>query len=452
MKIIVIGGGQVGGTLVGQLSQENHDITLIDIDMHKVRKLTEEYDVMGVCGSGISVKTLEEAGVPDADIVIAVTETDEVNLLCAVMAKKISDAHTIARVRNPILSGETEFIRKQLGISMIINPDLATAREIRQLIKYPSAISIDSFAGGLVYLIKLKLRKDCVIDGVQIKDISSKTGCEMLVCAVERGENVIIPYGSTCLMAGDNISVIVDKSKIKDTLKKLGYEHREVKNVMIVGGKRIGYYTAEALDREGLNVKIIENNRERCEELDELLPHVTIINGDATDKQLLSAEGIKNADAFIAATGIDEENIFLTMFAREMSDAKCVSKVDRLAFDNILDKLDIDSVVYPNFITADYIMQYVRSIQNFAGNSVATLYRLIGNKVEALEFNVHENSPVINKPLRELELKKDLLVCSINRGGKVIVPGGNDCIEKGDSVVIVTLQTGLSDVRDILRD
>jgi trk system potassium uptake protein TrkA len=274
----------------------------------------------------------------------------------------------------------------------------------------------------------------------------------MLVCAVERGENVIIPYGSTCLMAGDNISVIVDKSKIKDTLKKLGYEHREVKNVMIVGGKRIGYYTAEALDREGLNVKIIENNRERCEELDELLPHVTIINGDATDKQLLSAEGIKNADAFIAATGIDEENIFLTMFAREMSDAKCVSKVDRLAFDNILDKLDIDSVVYPNFITADYIMQYVRSIQNFAGNSVATLYRLIGNKVEALEFNVHENSPVINKPLRELELKKDLLVCSINRGGKVIVPGGNDCIEKGDSVVIVTLQTGLSDIRDILRD
>ena len=452
MKIIVIGGGQVGSTLVGQLSQENHDITLVDTDMQKVRKLTGEYDVMGVCGSGISVETLEEAGVRESDIIIAVTESDEVNLLCSVMAKKISKAHTIARVRNPVLSGETEFIRKQLGISMIINPDLATAREICQLIKYPSAMSIDNFAGGLVHLVKLRLRKDCVLDGLQIKDITAKTGCEMLVCAVERGENVIIPYGSTCLMAGDNISVIVDKSKIKDIFKKLGYEHRDVKNVMIIGGKRIGYYTASALDKDGFSVKIIEQDRERCEELDELLPNVCIINGDGTDKQLLSSEGIRNSDAFIAATGIDEENVFLTMFAREMSDAKCVSKVDRLAFDNILDKLDIDSVVYPNFITADYIMQYVRSIQNFAGNSVATLYRLIGNKVEALEFNVHENSPVIDKPLRELKLKKDLLICSITRDGKVIVPGGNDCIEKGDSVVIVTLRTGLSDIRDILRD
>lgn len=452
MKIIVIGCGQVGATLSEQLAAENHDITVIDTDTVKLHRLTEEFDVMGICGNGISINTLSDAGIEDADILIAVTESDEVNLLCAVMAKKVSKCATIARVRNPIYSGELDFIRSQMGIELIINPDLATAMEISQLVKHPSAENIDSFANDKVRLVKIKINEASLLANTELKDISSKTDCEMLVCAIERKDEIIIPRGNNKILPGDTISFVVSTDKIKDTFSKLGLKYKHIKSTMIVGGGRIAHYLSKLLLSDGIDVKIIEESKAQCEWLDEQLPNATIIEGDATDKKILIEEGINATDAFVATTRIDEENIFLSMFAQSNTKAKCVTKVDRLAFDSIMTELNAGSVVYPNYITADYIMQFVRAKQNFAGNNVSTLYRLLGNKIEALEFKVQGDSPVINKPLWQLELKSDLLVCCICRGDRIIIPGGADCIEKGDSVIIVTRHRGLQDIRNIIKD
>ena len=452
MKIIIIGCGQVGSTLAAQLSGENHDVTIIDNKEQKISKLTEEYDIMGYCGNGVSISTLSEAGIEDTDIFIAVTESDEINLLCCLMAKKVSHCHTIARVRNPIYNGETDFIKAQMGISMTINPEQATAVEIAQLLKYPFAEKIDSFAKGRVNLVKIKITQKSPLCDIALKDIGAKIGCDILVCAIERGEDVIIPGGLSLIRAGDTISFIVPNDKLRDSVTKLGYKAKPVKTAMIVGGDTIAIYLTRMLSDAGIDVKIVEENRERCEMLDELLPEATIIQGDGTDKHMLLEEGIEKVGAFVANTKIDEENIFLSMFAKDVSDAKLISKVHRLAFDNIIKGLDIGSVIYPKFLTADYIMQYVRAKQNSAGNNISTLYRLLDDKVEALEFTVHEDSPVIGKPLMNLNLKKGLLICCICRGDKIVIPGGQDTIEKGDSVIIVTMESGLHDIRDILSD
>ena len=452
MKIIIIGCGQVGATLTEQLSGEKHDITVIDTNASVVSKLGDTYDVMGMCGNGVSIQTLTDAGVADSDMVIAVTESDEINLLCCLMAKKVGHCHTVARVRGPIYSGETDFIKAQMGIDLIINPEKETALEIAQLIRYPSAEKIDSFAKGMVQLVKIKITEDSPLNGIRLRSITQKTGCEMLVCAVERGDEVIIPDGHTAMYAGDTISFIVPDSRVGDTLSKLGLKHKPVKNVMIVGGDTIAVYLCRLLCESGVNTKIIEKDMARCEHLDTILPDITVIQGDGTDKQQLLDEDIRSADAFVANTNIDEENLFLSVFAKKVSDAKLVSKVNRLAFDDIITGLDIGSVIYPKYLTADYIVQYVRALENSAGNNVSTLYRLLNNKVEALEFSVHEDSPAVNKPIMQLNLKSNLLICCICRGNEVIIPGGYDSIHVGDSVIVVTLDGGLNDIRDILKE
>ena len=452
MKILIIGCGQVGSTLAAQLAGENHDVTIIDNKDQKISKLTEEYDIMGYCGNGVNISLMREAGIEDTDILIAVTESDEINLLCCLMAKKFSSCHTIARVRNPIYNGETDFIKAQMGISMTINPEQATAVEIAQLLKYPFAEKIDSFAKGKVQLVKIKITQSSPISDSEIRDIAARTGCDILVCAIERGDEVIIPGGLTRIKCGDMVSFIVSNDKLRDTVTRLGYKAKPVKTAMIVGGDTISIYLTRMLSESGIQVKIIENDKSRCETLDELLPEATIIHGDGTDKHMLLEEGIESVGAFVANTKIDEENIFLSMFAKDISSAKLISKVHRLAFDNIIKGLNIGSVVYPKFLTADYIMQYVRAKQNSAGNNISTLYRLLDDKVEALEFTVHEDSPVIGKPIMNLNLKKGLLICCICRGDRVVIPGGQDTIEKGDSVIIVTLESGLHDIRDILSD
>lgn len=451
MKIIIIGCGQVGTTLAEQLSVENHDITIIDKNESAVSKLALEYDIMGLCGNGVSITTLSEAGIANADILIAVTESDEINLLCCLMAKKAGRCHTIARVRSPIYSGETDFIKAQLGITLTINPEKETALEIAQLLRYPSAEKIESFAKGAVHVVKIKITADSPLCNLKLRDIAAKTGCEILVCAIERANDVIIPSGDTDIQAGDTISYIVTDDKVRTTFSKLGLRHKAVKSVMIVGGDTIAIYLARLLRHSGINVKIIDSDRERCMHLDALLKDATVILGDGTDKRLLLEEDLESAGAFFANTNIDEENIFLSMFAKEVSDAKLVSKVNRLAYDNIIKGLDIGSVIYPKYLTADYIMQYVRALGNSAGNNVSTLYRLLDNKVEALEFKINETSPVIDKPIMQLDLKQNLLICCIIRGDKVIIPGGFDSIQKGDSVIIVTLENGLRDIRDILK-
>ena len=451
MNIIIVGCGKVGSNLTELLINEDHNITVIDTREKKVAHLTENFDVMGYVGNGASIDTLTEANIQETDILIAVTGSDETNLLMCLMAKKAARCHTIARVRNPMYNREIDFIKAQMGISMIINPELAAANEIFQLLRFPSAYKIDAFSSGKVQLFKILIQNGQVLDGLEVKDLSSVCNCDVLVCTVERGDNVTIPGGNFRLKEGDLITVIASQDNMIAFFRKLNLSVRQARNTLIIGGGTIGYYLAKRLLDAHIKVRIIENDPDRCEQLAEDLPEASIINGDGSDKQRLIEEGLSRAESFVTLTNVDEENILLSMFAQRHSKAKTVTKINRLAFDEIVESLNIGSVVYPKYITADYILQYVRALQNSVGNRIARLYHIMNNRVEAIEFSISESSPVTDVPLMNLNLKDNQLICCINRNGKIIIPRGQDTIRIGDSVIIVTLEKGLQDVRDILK-
>ncbi len=452
MKIIIIGCGKVGLTLAEMLSAENHDIVLVDSSFQKLQSIPESLDGLRIPGNGASINTQMEAGVEDADILIAVTGSDELNLLCCLIAKKAGKCHTIARVRNPIYNKELAFIKEKLGLSMIINPELTAAAEISRLLRFPSAIKIDTFAKGRVELLKFRIRPEFGLNDLPIHQISSKTNSDILICGVERGNEIAIPDGNFILKDNDVLSIVASPSNAAAFFKNIGLKTHQVKNTMIVGGGTIAYYTARSLLDMKIDVRIVENNRERCEQLSELLPDATIIYGDGTDKQLLLEEGLSEAESFVTLTNLDEENVLLSLFAKENSKAKLVTKVNKIAFTEIIDNLDIGSVVYPKYLISDYILQYIRAISNSIGsNNVETLYRILDNRAEALEFIIREKSAVTDVPLAELKTKSNLLISCINRHGKIRIPRGQDSIQVGDTVIVVTTQTGLKDIQDILR-
>ena len=450
MEIILVGCGKVGMALARQLSEEGHSVTVVDTKRERIERVTEEFDVMGIVGNGSSINVLTEAGMQDADLLIAVTGSDELNLLCCMFAKKAGHCHAIARVRNPAYSHELDFIKQQLGISTIINPELAAATEISRLLRFPAASNIDTFADGRVRLIKFELQPYHGLDGAFLKDIPGRVGCDILVCAVERGTEVIIPGGDFMLQNGDLVSFLATHENAVDFFVKLKMPTHPVRSALIVGGGTIGYYLAKDLTAKGIRVRIVERDEERCDTLAELLPDATILHGDGTDRQLLLAEGLPIAESFVSLTNMDEENILLALFAKKHSHAKLITKVNRLEFDDILDGLDLGSVVYPKYITCDFIIQYVRALQNRAGNNLKTLYRILDDRVEALEFTVSEQSEITGVPLQQLPLKGNMLLCCITRGDQVIIPRGGDCIQVGDSVIVVTLERGLHDLRDII--
>lgn len=451
MNIIIVGCGKVGQALAGKLCDENHNIVLVDIDEKKVDRISEDLDVLGCKGNGASIKTLTDAGVRDADLLIAVTGSDELNLLCCMFAKKAGHCKMIARVRNPVYNYEQSFIKEQLGISAIINPELAAAVEISLLLRFPAASKVDTFAGGKVCLQKIPLLPEYGLCGVAIKDISARLSCDVLVCAVERGEQVLIPDGEFCLQNGDIISLLFSMENANSVFKRMGKKTR-AKNCLIVGGGMIGYYLAHRLLDSGVQVRIIDKDPIRCDQLADLLPEATILCGDGTDRRLLLEEGLPAADSFVALTNMDEENILMSLFAKKHGHAKLVTKLNRLEFDDILHGLDVGSTVYPKYMTCDYILQYVRALQNKAGNNLKTLYRILDDRVEALEFSVQEKSDITDIPLSELSLKKNLLICCITRGDKIIIPRGEDTIRVGDTVILITLEHhGLNELRDILR-
>lgn len=450
MQIIIVGCGKVGRTLAEQLQEEDTDLTLIDISAEKLNAIEEDIDAMCIVGNGASINTLMEAGIENADIMIAVTASDELNLLCCLIAQKTSNCHTIARVRNPVYGQEIGFIKERLGVSMIINPELAAAQEISRLLRFPSAIKIDTFARGRVELLKFKVLPEFDLDGMTISRITETLRCDVLFCAVESRDTVSIPGGNHVIHDGDMVSILAAPQNAAAFFKKIGLKTNQVKNALIVGGGMISHYLTTALLDMKINVKVIEKDKNRCDELSEDLPDATIINGDGTDRSLLLEEGLSGAEAFVALTNLDEENVFLALFAKTVSEAKLVAKVNRLAFDDVIDSLDIGSVIYPKYITADYILQYVRAMQNSIGSNVETLYHILDNRAEALEFAIRDTSPVVGIPLAELNLKKNLLVGSLNRNGKVKIPRGNDTIQVGDTVIIVTTHKGLRDISDIL--
>ena len=451
MKIIIVGCGKIGTTLAEQLSSEHHDLVVIDTNPQKKQQLSESIDVMGIVDNGASINVLSDAGIEDAHLLIAVTGSDELNLLCCVIAKKVSKCHTIARVRNPLYNKERNFIRKSLGITMIINPELASAIEISRLLRFPSAIELDTFAKGRVELLKFKLLPEFRLSGMSVMEIVDKLRCNVLICGVERGEEVFIPSGNFILQDNDLISIMASPKNSASFFKKVGIHTHQVKNALIVGGGTLGYYLAALLIDLKIKVRIVENNQERCQQLSELLPEATVICGDGTDKKLLLQEGLTQTESFITLTNMDEENIFLSLFAKKNSKAKLITKVNRIAFDDIIDGLDIGSVIYPKYITADYILQYVRAMENSLSSNVETLYHILDNQAEALEFSVKEASSVTDIPLSQLNLKENLLIACINRNGSIQIPRGQDTIQVGDTVIIVTSVKGLRDLKDILK-
>ncbi|MBO5337209.1 MAG: Trk system potassium transporter TrkA [Lachnospiraceae bacterium] len=452
MKIIIVGCGKVGCTLVEQLSGENHDIVVIDEKEEKINPITDEFDAMGIVGNGVSYQVLKEAGIDLADLLIAVTGSDEQNLLCCVIAKKTGNCKTIARVRNPIYNKEIGFLRKELGLSMIINPELASAAEIARIFQFPSAVKIDTFSKGRIELLHFRVTSDCLLNNYGLIHIRSTLKCDVLVCMVTRGDEVLIPRGDFVFHEGDIVAIVAAPPKANDFFKKIGIDTGKVRTAMIVGGGTIAYYLAKRLTDVGISTKIIDSDPARCEELSELLPKATIICGDGTDERLLLQEGIASVEGFAALTGMDEENILLSLHAKKVSHAKTVTKINRITFNSVLTDMKLDTISYPRLTTADMIIKYARSMNASLNSNVENLYKLEDGRAEALEFSIKEPSAVTGIPLGKMHIRKNILICCINRGGQIIIPNGQDELHVGDSVIVVLTHSRLNDIKEILED
>ena len=456
MKIIVVGCGKVGSALAGQLSEEGHDVSVVDKNQQVVNEVSSNYDVMGIVGNGGSYSVQKDLGVEDADLMIAASDSDELNLLCCLIAKKAGGCSTIARVRNPIYNSEVGFIREELGLSMTVNPEYAAAMDASRLLKFPSAIKIETFARGNVELLKFPVPANSLLDGHTLAEISRSIKGDMLVCAVERGprHDVTIPGGDFRLQAGDTISIVTGTESARSVMEKVGLKSRSVSNCMIVGGGTIAYYLAKILLESNIAVTIIEKDPERCNVLSEDLPEANVICGDAANQNVLLEEGIENCESFVSLTGMDEENIFLSLYARKVStkDIKLITKVNRINYDDIIDDMNLGSILNPQHIAAEYIVRYVRAMANSIGSNVETLYNIIEGKAEALEFLIQMGSPVLGIPLIDLPIRKGVLVACIYRNRKIIIPNGQSKIEVDDRVIVVTTQMGFQDIRDILEE
>ncbi len=452
MNIVIVGDGKVGATLVEHLSGEGHNVVVIDRDQKIVEQMVNSFDVMGICGNGANCEVQLEAGVASADLFVAATSSDELNILSCLMAKKAGAAHTIARVRNPDYLNQLPFFKDALGLSMIVNPELDAANEIAKVLRFPNATNIETFYRGLVDLVELKIDAGNPLCNMQLTDIFNKFDVKILVCAVQRKNEVIIPRGDFILQAGDKIHVTAPRGVLVSFLKQLKiYKHR-TRDIMIIGGGKMGYYLARQLcETGGYNVKIIENDGERCEKLCELLPRADVIHGDGTDRRILLEQGLEGQDAFVALTTIDEENIISSMYASSLGVSKTVAKVNRVSYE-VLESIGMDSAVSSKAIAANRIIAYARAIENSGEESrVETLYKLVGGQVEALEFKIETDFSQIDIPLRDLKLKRDTLIACIIRNHKVIYPGGNDCIELNDRVVIVTKSNHISSINEIFE-
>lgn len=452
MKIVIIGDGKVGYKLARQLSAEEYDVVLIDNNEEKLLDAMNRMDIICAHGEGGSVEVQKNAGVPEADLVIACTSTDECNMLSCLIAKRIGAKHTIARVRNPIYYRQIDILKEDLHLSMAVNPELAMAEEISRLILFPNASKIETFVKGKVELIEFPITNESKLLGMSLAEMYNHFQIKVLVCAAERGEDVVIPDGDYVVKAGDRLHVAASHREVSQFFKLLGYRKVKIRTVMICGGGRSSFYLASQLSSLGMQVKIIEKNREKCEGLCESLPKkTTIIHGDASNHDLLLEEGIQDADAFVALTGMDEENIIMSMFAKGQKVPKIILKVNEDRRGRMIEDFGLDSVVSAKTVTADAILSYVRARRNSQGSTnVETMYQLVDDKVEALEFIVKAKTRYTDIPLKELSLKPNNLIACIARGREIIIPNGNDSIQVGDNVIVVTMKKQIQDIEDIL--
>lgn len=451
MRIVIVGDGKVGFTLTERLAAEGHDLVVIDNNARTLAALDESMDVITVVGNGASYSVQQEAGVQHSDLLIAVTSMDELNMICCLVGKKLGVRHTIARVRNPDYAAQLVLLKEELGLSMVVNPEMSAAMEIARLLRFPSALHIEPFARGRVELVEYRIPEESTLHGMPLHRMGNALGLRLLVCAVRRGDDVYIPSGNFVLEAGDHIHITTPPSGTAAFFKKLGvYQHR-TKDVIIVGGGRVAFYLARQMLELGAQVKIIERDEAKAVELSERLPKALIIHGNGTDPNLLAEEGLDSVDAFVPLTGMDEENIIISLYARTRTKGKVIPKVDRLPFLSVLGDMGLDSLVSPKSITANTIVSFVRAMQNAHGSNVETLHRMMDGRIEGLEFRVRETAQHLGRPLCELPLKPDLLIGCIVRKGATIIPNGNDTIEAGDSVVVITTSRMLDDFNDIFR-
>lgn len=451
MKVVVIGNGKIGSSLTSALVSEGHDVTVIDSKERNLRKIKNTLDVMCVEGNGATWEVQKDAGVAKADIVVAVTPYDELNILCCLIAKKLGADKTILRVRMPDYFTQMHHIREQLGLSMIINPELATANDILRVIIFPSAAKVEVFDKGRLELIEYKISYNSIFNFSSLKDIYKKIKTKFLICAVQRDDDVYIPSGDFVLKAGDRIHVAATHKNMERFFRISHGMKEKIKSVMIVGGGSVCFYLASQLLNMGMHVKIIEKDPERSVEIAHLLPKAIVVCGDGTDQELLLEEGLENSDAFVALTGIDEENIIISLFVQDNTDVKVIAKITRDNYINLASVIGLDTVVSPKNVTSSNVLNYVRSLKNAEETEIESLYRLVGNKVEAIEFKVKENlKSIVGKPLKELRLKKNILICAIIRKREIIIPDGDSTIELGDSVVIVSKDHRFSELKDIL--
>lgn len=451
MKVVVVGNGKIGNKLTSLLVKEDHDVTVIDNKIDALKKTLNTQDVMCVEGNGATVDVLMEAGANKAGLLIATTPFDELNMLCCLLAKKLGAKRAISRVRNPEYFKQIDLIRDEMGLSMVINPELTTADEISRILIFPTAAKVEIFQKGRVEMVEHKIPEDSQIVGLSLAEIYKRLKIKFLICAVQRDSEIFIPGGDFVLQAGDRIYITATHQETERFFRINGLLKNKVKTVLIVGGGRIGYYLALRLSNLGMRVKIIEKSFERCTELCQLLPKATIINGDGTDQDLLKEEGITDIDAFVALSGIDEENIITSLYVKNNTSAKVITKLSRDTYIDMASMLGLDSIVSPKDLTTNTILSYIRSLKNTTDSSIESLYHLVGNNVEAIEFSVKEDiHDLTDIPLRDLKLKKNILICAIIRKRKIIIPNGDDHIELGDTVVIVTKEHQFSNLKDIL--
>lgn len=451
MKIIVAGCGKIGRRIIASLVEENHEILVMDTDPDIIEEITNIYDVMGVCGNCADSDIVAEANAGSADLYLAVTDSDELNMLSCFVARRMGAKHTIARIRAPEYNDSSLiFMKDNLEISMPINPERLAAYEIFNILKFPSALKIESFAHRTVEITEVRIRENSPLDGMKLMDIRGKFKAQVLICCVQRDDNVFIPAGGFVLRAGDRIGVTAPHAEMQKFFRATGFLQKQAKSVIILGGSRVAYYLAEMLINIGVSVKIVDKNEKICESLGDALPKAVIIHGDGSEQELLLEEGIKNADAFVSLTGSDETNILVSMFAMMNDVKKVIAKVDRDEIAPMAARLGLDCIVSPKKMVSDVVLSYARALENSKGSHIETLHKLMDEKVEALEFNVRGNAPLINTPLKDLKFIPHTLIIGIVRDGETITPSGNTEIHENDRVVVITTNHGLDDISEIL--
>ncbi len=452
MNIIVVGGGKIGLTILDNLVREGHNVVIIDNNPEKINEITNIYDVIGVCGNGCDCEVLEEAAVSKAELFIATTNSDELNMLSCFLSKRMGAKYTVCRIRNPEYNDNSlSFMRKELDISMAINPELLAAHELFHILKLPSAAKIETFSVRNFEMIELKLRTDTPLNGMRLMDLRSKYKAKFLICAVQRGEEAYIPDGNFVLKSGDKIGLTAAPTEIAKLLREMGLLRKQAKDVMILGGSRTAYYLAKRLTQSGNSVTIIERDKKLCDELCEALPKAVVINGDGAQQELLLEEGLHTVDAFVALTGIDEENILLSSFAESQNVPKVIVKVNRDELIPLSEYWGLECIISPKKLIADKLVQYARALENSAGSSVETLYKIMDDKVEVLEFKVKSDFPKLAIPFKELRTKPNTLVAGIVRDRKIIIPSGEDMLLAADKVVVLAANQRINKLSDILN-